>query len=91
MSTQLERIEGLLREHVERSTMFRESTNKRLDAMSAELAQNTEVTTQVRDAARVVTWLRKAVIWLGALGAGAVGIWQAWGAFAGDGRIGPTP
>lgn len=91
MSDQLDRVEGLLREHVERSTMFRATTETRLDAMQTELTRNTEVTTQVRDAARTFSWLRKAVIWIGTLSAGAVGIWQAWVAFGSKGGIGPTP
>jgi hypothetical protein len=90
MSTQLDRVEDLLREHVERSQMFRVTTEKRLDNMQEELTRNTEVTTQVRDAARTFSWLRKAVIWIGGLAAGAVGIWQAWAAWGGKG-IGPTP
>lgn len=90
MSTQLDRVEDLLRDHVERSQMFRATTEERLDKMSSELAQNTAVTTQVRDAARVATWIRKAVIWVGGLGGGLFGIYQLWSLFKGGG-IGPAP
>lgn len=90
MGEQLDRVESLLRDHVERSTRFRVATERRLDSMQTELAQNTAVTTQVRDAARVATWIRKAVIWIGGLAGGALAIWQVWAAIGNKG-IGPTP
>lgn len=91
MSTQLDRIEASLQAHMERSQIFRETTNTRLDTMQAELTRNTEVTEEVRSAATAAKWFKRAVVWIGGLGAGAVGIWQAWGLFAGRGGIGPTP
>lgn len=87
---QLDRVESLLREHVDRSTQFRESTTLRLDKMQGELSRNTEVTEQVREAAAAAKWVRRIVVWVGAIAAGAVGIWQAVVAFGGRG-IGPTP
>ena len=79
---QLDRIESVLHQHVERSQLRSEKIEKRIDAMTVELAANTEVTTQVRDASRALEWIRKAIIWIGGIGAGVFGIWQAWSIFA---------
>lgn len=89
---QLDRVESLLREHMGRSSEFRETTTIRLDKMQGELTRNTEVTEQVREAAAAAKWVRRIVVWVGAIAAGGVAIWQAVVMFAGrGGGIGPTP
>lgn len=63
---------------------------KQVEVMQAELTRNTEVTTQVRDAAGAFAFGRKAVIWVGTFAAGAYGIWQLFAAIRkGTPDIGP--
>jgi hypothetical protein len=39
-----------------------------------ELSQNTEVTTEIREASNAIGWIKKAVIWIGSLAVGIAGI-----------------
>ena len=74
LDDKLDTIEQLMRDHIKDSMVWR--TRVELD-----LARNTEVTEQVRDLATTGRTLRKAVIWLGSLAAGVVGLWQLWQVF----------
>jgi hypothetical protein len=74
IKAQLDEIEGLLRDHIGDSRTWRLRTEM-------ELAKNTEVTEQVKDIATAGKVLRSALIWLGGLAGGVVGLWQLWQVF----------
>ena len=74
LAEQLDRIETLLRDHIHDSTVWRQRTDMRI-------AENTEITEQVQAIATTGKTLRSAVIWLGGLAGGAVGLWQLWQVF----------
>ncbi len=74
LADQLNTIEELLRDHIADSREWRMRTD-------TELARNTEVTTQVKDIATAGKVLRSALIWLGGLAGGLVGLWQLWQMF----------
>lgn len=77
MSTQLDRIEDLLKQHIASSADWRVKTDEAL-------GRNTEVTEKIRDvvsAGRVVKWL---VITLGTLAGAVVGFITLWGAIGGQ-------
>lgn len=86
---QLDRIEQLIHDHMHDSAVWRVKTE-------AELHRNTEATQAIKrdtedavQATAAVMSLRKLVIWLGSLAAGAVGLWQLWQIMSPG--IGPTP
>lgn len=88
MMTDTERlaeIHRLLGDHIAASSAWRVSTERRLDDMQTELEANTEVTSQVREAARAASWLKRAVVWVGGLGAGVYGVWQLLAVLRGSG------
>lgn len=81
----LDELHRCLDRHVQESTHWRESTDKRLDVMQGELTRNTEITESARGA-------YKALKFLGGLAAAIAPIAVAWQVFrGGGGGIGPTP
>ncbi len=71
LAEQLDRIEDMLSGHIQDSMVWRQKTE-------AELSKNTEVTEQVQAIATTGRTIRSAVIWLGGLAGGAVGLYQLW-------------
>lgn len=67
----LERIESLLRDHITAS-------RERNELMAAELARNTEVTGQVREAVKAAAWAKRFIVWVGGLAAGLAGFLQLY-------------
>jgi hypothetical protein len=63
----LDTIEQLLRDHIRDSMAWRNATDIRI-------AENTEVTEQVRTATTAIDWIKKAIMWLGGLAVGIGGI-----------------
>ena len=74
IKSQLDEIETLIRDDISDRMVWR-------TRVESELAENTKVTTQVRDLATTGRTIRKVVIWLGSLAAGFVGLWQLWQVF----------
>ena len=73
LSEQLDRIEDMLRSHVGDSMVWRQR-------VEGELARNTEVTEQIREASTALGWIKRVIVWVGGLAvglAGIVGLWQA--------------
>lgn len=89
------RIETILGDHVEASAKRHADTDKKIDTMVGELAENTATTQVVRDAITTGKTLRRWLVWaggvIGALGAIAYGVWQALQVFGHRGPPGPTP
>ena len=84
LDDKLDTIEQLLRDHIHDSMVWRTATDIRI-------AENTEVTEQVRTATTAIDWIKKAIIWLGSLAVGIAGIIGLVQLLSGGGGIGPTP
>ena len=82
LAEQLDRIETLIRDHIHDSMVWRTRTD-------AKIAENTEITEHVQAIATTGKTLRSALIWIGGLAGGLVGIWQLWQIMSPG--IGPTP
>lgn len=91
----MERIEKILGNHVEASAKRHADTDKKIDTMAGELAENTATTAVVRDAITTGKTLRRWLVWaggiVGALGAIVYGVWQALQVLGHRGPPGPTP
>lgn len=61
-----------------------------VQGMRSELTKNTEVTTEVRDAATAAKWVRRLILWVAPVVVALVTLWATFRGSSGGG-VGPAP
>jgi hypothetical protein len=67
-------VKDLLRRYIDESQDWRGDSMVWRQRIELELSQNTEVTTEIREASTAIGWIKKSVIWIGSFAVGIAGV-----------------